>query len=65
MAKVTLNSDQDLVLSILADHGPMRFTTGRDLTACQFLHDHGYIADYGGGSHKTLTAKGRRYLREN
>jgi hypothetical protein len=57
-----LTDDQDLVLSILNDHGATRFKSARDLTACDFLCKHGYISDQGRDGLMSLAPKGLRYL---
>lgn len=62
VARIKISDDEDTVLSILHDHGPMRFTTAADLTACERLTKLAYIEDYGGADVKHLTQRGLRYL---
>lgn len=61
MAK--LNDDEDLVLSILSEHGPCRFKAGKDLAACEALLKTGHIEDIGDAVQ--ISAKGIRYLAKN
>lgn len=62
-AKIT--DAEDNVMSILHDHGPMKFTVAADITACARLSRDGYIFRYGELGHKALTPKGLRYLQRN
>lgn len=59
-----ISDKEDFVLNLLATHGPMRFTTADDLTACETLTIEGYIRQREGDLAKSLTPKGRRYIRE-
>jgi hypothetical protein len=61
MANTTLTVAEDIVLSILHDHGPSIFRSAAGISACERLSRGGYIVCE--GETKALTAKGLRYLK--
>lgn len=65
MSKKTVSDHEDFIMSVIYDHGPMRFTAAADLTACESLTRDGYIDECEGCTAKQLTPKGLRYLRQN
>lgn len=60
-----ISDEEDFVMSLIHDHGPMRFTTATDLTACEALTRDGYIDECEGSTAKRLTPKGLFYLRQH
>lgn len=53
-----LTDDEEFVLSLLDEHGAMRFTVAADISACHALQRTGLIADHGSSGAKELTRIG-------